>query len=96
MAPCLLPLLQFLLVASTALAQNWTADPFIPPAIPFAVKSPYLQTWSRQGTPQSTGPLYGLWPTWTGLIRVDDDDRCHWMGPGGGTVQKGMTVRIPL
>ena len=59
MPPSPLPLLQFLLVASTALAQNWTADPFIPPAIPLAVKSPYLQTWLRQGAAE--GSLNSGW-----------------------------------
>ena len=34
-----------LLVASTAIAQIWRSDPFIPPEIPLIVKSPYLQAW---------------------------------------------------
>lgn len=35
-----------------ALAQTngqWNASPFNPPAIPIAVKSPYLNTWLAQG-----------------------------------------------
>jgi len=54
MLPCPLPLLHLLFVASIAFAQSWEADPFIPPAIPLAVKSPYLQTWSRQGAAEGS------------------------------------------
>jgi len=61
MLPHALPLLQLLFVASFALAQtqNWTADPFVPPAIPLAVKSPYVQTWLRQGAAE--GSLNSGW-----------------------------------
>ena len=66
MPHCQLLFLQFLLVVSVALAQNWTSDPFIPPAIPLAVKSPYLQTWLPQGT--SDNPLHAVsaWPAFRG------------------------------
>ena len=30
-------------------AVTWTADPFIPAAVPLAVRSPYLSTWLPQG-----------------------------------------------
>ena len=54
-------LLPFLLAASFAFAQNWTASPFIPPAIPLAVKTPYIQTWKQQGT--ADGSLNVGWAT---------------------------------
>lgn len=41
----ILSLLQFLLAAPLVFAQNWTANPFIPPATPLAVKGPFVQTW---------------------------------------------------
>ena len=44
-----LSLLQPLLVAPLAFAQNWTANPFIPPATPLAVKGSYVQAWLPQG-----------------------------------------------
>lgn len=55
------PLLLFQLfcVTSLAVAQNWKADPFIPPAIPLAVKTPYLQTWMQEGTAE--GSLNSGW-----------------------------------
>ena len=59
MLPHPLSFLQILFVASFVLAQNWTGSPFIPPAIPLAVKSPYLQTWSQQGT--AVGSLNSAW-----------------------------------
>ena len=55
-----LPLfLQLLFLTSFAFAQTWKASPFIPPAIPLAVKSPYLQTWIQQGTAE--GSLNAGW-----------------------------------
>ena len=51
--------LQLLFVASIAFAQNWKADPFVPPAIPLAVRTPYIQTWLRQGTAE--GSLNSGW-----------------------------------
>ena len=54
-----LSFLQLLLVASFAFAQTWKASPFVPPAIPLAVKTPYLQTWMLQGTAE--GSLNSGW-----------------------------------
>ena len=54
MLPHPLSLLRLLSVASIALAQTWEATPFIPPAIPLAVKSPYVQTWSQQGAAEGS------------------------------------------
>ena len=39
------------------------SEPFNPPAIPLAVRTPYLQTWSRQGT--VNGSLTSAWPTFS-------------------------------
>lgn len=58
----LLSLLQLLLVAPLALAQNWTANPFIPPAAPLAVKTPYLQTWLQE-TPANSS-LTSWWQSY--------------------------------
>ncbi|KAF9784530.1 hypothetical protein BJ322DRAFT_1109249 [Thelephora terrestris] len=93
--------LQLLFVASSALAQNWTANPFIPPALPLAVKTPYLQTWvQRAGVNSSLN--YG-WQSyrdgskiaWVGFLRVDIDQFFVWMGDPLGknaAVQKDMTL----
>lgn len=48
MSPYPLPLLRFLLVASTVLADNWT-DSFVAPVIPLVIKSPYPQIWLLRG-----------------------------------------------
>ncbi|KAF9782928.1 hypothetical protein BJ322DRAFT_182840 [Thelephora terrestris] len=100
MIPHPLSLVQLLLAASFAVAQTWTANPFNPPAIPLAIKSPYLQTWSRQVTANSS--LTSASPSfrdsssavgWVGMIRVDKTS-CGWMGyPQAKTkaVQKDMT-----
>ncbi|KAG8715007.1 hypothetical protein FRC11_006163 [Ceratobasidium sp. 423] len=64
----------------TSSAQNtpdWQSTPFNPPAIPLAVRSPYLSAWLQGGN--SGGRLNGQWPTfwtgsilgWAGYIRVD-------------------------
>ncbi|EJC98593.1 DUF1793-domain-containing protein [Fomitiporia mediterranea MF3/22] len=69
-------------IISQTLAQNgpagWTASPFNAPALPLAVRSPYLSTWLGQGNaPQ---PLNNLWPNiwtiagitgWFSLVVVD-------------------------
>ena len=56
---------------------SWSVSPFNPPAIPLAVKHPYLSTWLPQG---SGTALNGAWPqfwtvdhvtAWTGIVRVD-------------------------
>ncbi|KAI9721680.1 MAG: hypothetical protein M1828_005048 [Chrysothrix sp. TS-e1954] len=65
-----------------------TFSPARPPAIPLAVRSPYLSCWQQAGSDQGNGGyLAGEWPTfwagqilgWTGLIRVDDYV-FTWMG----------------
>ncbi|KAG9236430.1 hypothetical protein BJ875DRAFT_525698 [Amylocarpus encephaloides] len=57
-----------------------TFTPARPPAIPLAVKSPYLSTWQPAGSDGGNGGyLVGQWPQfwagqiadWTGMIRVD-------------------------
>lgn len=68
--------------SSYAVAQfdTSTFTPARPPAIPLAVRSPYLSTWLMAGSDGGDGGyLAGEWPTfwtgqvtaWTGLIRVD-------------------------
>ncbi|QRV90571.1 hypothetical protein RhiJN_18589 [Ceratobasidium sp. AG-Ba] len=56
---------------------DWQSTPFNPPAIPLAVRSPYLSAWLPGG--DSGGRLNGQWPTfwtgsilgWAGYVRVD-------------------------
>ena len=55
----LLYTLKLFFVASFALAQNWAANPFIPPSAPLAVKMPFLQTWLPQG--EASGSLSSGW-----------------------------------
>ncbi|KAJ2990661.1 hypothetical protein NUW58_g2838 [Xylaria curta] len=65
-----------------------TFSPARPPAIPLAVKAPYLNTWLNAGSDGGNGGyLAGQWPVfwqqqitaWTGLIRVDGATY-QWMG----------------
>jgi len=52
----------------TNAAVTWTADPLNPPAVPLAVRTPYLSAWLPQGSGQ---PLNGVWPTfWTGSVSL--------------------------
>ncbi|WPV23828.1 Glutaminase A [Fulvia fulva] len=69
-------------------AQSSSFSPLRPPAIPLAVKSPYLSTWSQAGSDAGNGGyLAGQWPTfwfgqvtgWAGMIRVDNSTYT-WMG----------------
>ncbi|KAJ9205056.1 hypothetical protein DTO164E3_1679 [Paecilomyces variotii] len=73
-----------------AAAQS-TFTPARPPAIPLAVKAPYLSTWLNVGSDGGNGGyLAGEWPVfwsnqitaWTGMIRVDDTTYT-WMGDPG-------------
>lgn len=76
---------------------NSTFTPARPPAVPLAVKSPYLSTWLDAGSDGGDGGyLAGEWPTfwenqvtgWCGLIRVDGV-AYTWMGlPGTTTVNQ--------
>ncbi|KKA18490.1 glutaminase, partial [Rasamsonia emersonii CBS 393.64] len=68
-----------------------TFSPARPPAIPLAVKSPYLSTWLNVGSDGGNGGyLAGQWPVfwsnqitgWAGLIRVDGH-AYTWMGAPG-------------
>ncbi|KAI0861627.1 glutaminase GtaA [Xylaria cubensis] len=65
-----------------------TFSPARPPAIPLAVKAPYLNTWLDAGSDGGNGGyLAGQWPVfwqqqvtaWTGLIQVDGATY-QWMG----------------
>ena len=81
MSPHPLSLLQLLFVVPFTFAANWTAEPFIPPATPLAVKTPYLQTWMMQGTAE--GSLNSGWVSFRdGMVnylphlqRIPDTDR---------------------
>ncbi|KAJ0424033.1 hypothetical protein BJY00DRAFT_299255 [Aspergillus carlsbadensis] len=83
-------------LAALAEAQS-TFSPARPPAIPLAVKSPYLSTWLSAGSNGGNGGyLAGEWPTfwegqvtgWAGLVRVDGQVYT-WMGlPGSTTVNQ--------
>ncbi len=83
---------QAVLAACAALFEFSTAastfSPARPPAIPLAVKSPYLNTLQFAGSDGGNGGyLYGQWPTfwagqvtaWTGMIKVDNVTYT-WMG----------------
>jgi len=65
-----------------------TFSPARPPAIPLAVRSPYLSTWLRAGPDGGNGGyLAGEWPIfwtgqvtgWTGMVMVDGLPYL-WMG----------------
>ncbi|TVY53517.1 Glutaminase A [Lachnellula cervina] len=69
-----------------------TFSPARPPAIPLAVKSPYMSTWQYAGSDGGNGGyLAGQWPqfwagqvaAWTGMIRVDGTTYT-WMGAPTG------------
>ncbi|KAF1812219.1 glutaminase GtaA [Eremomyces bilateralis CBS 781.70] len=78
-------LLSFFVGALLAVANASTFSPARPPAIPLAVKSPYLNTWLQAGNDGAILP--GQWPqfwegritAWTGMIRVDGK-AYTWMG----------------
>lgn len=56
-----------LTIATCCCALDWTASPFNPPAVPLAVRSPYLSAWLPQG--QNALSLGSTWPTfWTGKV----------------------------
>ncbi|KAF2838247.1 glutaminase GtaA [Patellaria atrata CBS 101060] len=83
---CLVALTSFSNAASTF-------SPARPPAIPLAVRSPYLSTWLPAGRDAETsGELSaGVWPSywtgdataWTGFVRVDGRNY-RWMGGADG------------
>ncbi|EGP88303.1 GTA glutaminase A [Zymoseptoria tritici IPO323] len=83
-----LPILLLCTLATLAAGQSSTFSPLRPPAIPLAVRSPYMSTWQRAGSDGGNGGyLAGQWPTfwpgqvtgWTGMIRVDNSTYT-WMG----------------
>ncbi|KAI2624087.1 glutaminase GtaA [Xylaria nigripes] len=87
-----------LLYSTIALGVS-TFSPARPPAIPLAVKAPYLNTWLNVGSDGGTGGyLAGSWPVfwqqhitaWTGMIRVDGT-AYQWMGAVPNTVNVDQT-----
>ncbi|EIW84037.1 DUF1793-domain-containing protein [Coniophora puteana RWD-64-598 SS2] len=81
----LLPFASLAFLATSVAGQPaWTSDPALPPAVPLAVRSPYLSAWLPQGAGTS---LTGTWPTfwtgsflgWTGYVSVDGT-AYNWMG----------------
>ena len=66
-----------LLTTSAFAAISWAVEPFNPPAIPLAVKHPYLNTWLMQGSGVALNDAWsGFWTgnsitAWTGFVRVD-------------------------
>ncbi|KAL1902968.1 hypothetical protein Sste5346_000880 [Sporothrix stenoceras] len=86
-ARTLISTLLTLLVAVAPVTSDSTFSPLRPPAIPLAVRSPYLSTWLNG---DSGGLLPGNWPRfwaqvfdqttgWQGFIRVDNVTY-NWMG----------------
>ncbi|KAI5119765.1 hypothetical protein M0805_009236 [Coniferiporia weirii] len=74
----------FVSAASGVIAQNgpssWTATPFNPPALPLAVRSPYLSSWVAQGNSPLpiTNTRPGSWfvnqlTSWSALVLVDGE-----------------------
>jgi hypothetical protein len=56
-------------ISSAQNTPDWQATPFNPPAIPLAVRSPYLSAWLQGGN--TGGRLNGQWPTfWTGSVHI--------------------------
>ncbi|EME49235.1 hypothetical protein DOTSEDRAFT_58479 [Dothistroma septosporum NZE10] len=83
-----LPSLLVAAVATLVGARSSTFSPLRPPAIPLAVKSPYMSTYQQAGSDAGNGGyLAGQWPTfwfgqitgWAGMIRVDNSTYT-WMG----------------
>lgn len=102
LAPLLRILLLFIaLLATRALAQSgpigWTAVPFNPPALPLAVRSPYLNSWLAQGS--NSGALNNLWSNlWTiGAVCVFScfGYEC-WKGGGGYRICGTAALRIGI
>ncbi|RDW82670.1 glutaminase GtaA [Coleophoma cylindrospora] len=92
-------LCSFLLLGLTTAVS--TFSPARPPAIPLAVRSPYLNTWLEAGSNGANGGhLAGEWPTfwfgqvtgWAGMIKVDNET-FTWLGaPGPQTVTQTAFV----
>ncbi|RDW75997.1 glutaminase GtaA [Coleophoma crateriformis] len=82
-------LCSFLLLGLTTAVS--TFSPARPPAIPLAVRSPYLNSWLETGSNGGNGGfLAGEWPTfwagqitgWAGMIKVDNET-FTWLGTPG-------------
>ncbi|KAK0357268.1 hypothetical protein LTR02_000092 [Friedmanniomyces endolithicus] len=88
--PCLAAL------AGVCSAQS-SFSPLRPPALPLAVRSPYMNTWQQAGSDGGNGGyLAGEWPSfwmgqltgWTGFVRVDNVTY-NWLG---GSNQSALYV----
>ncbi|KAI0774201.1 DUF1793-domain-containing protein [Fomes fomentarius] len=83
-APVLLATWGSILLAPVWGAVTWDAAPFNPPAVPLAVRTPYLSAWLAQG---SGTALNAGWPTfwtgsvlgWAGYVKVDGKTY-NWLG----------------
>ncbi|KAL1761754.1 hypothetical protein FB107DRAFT_286008 [Schizophyllum commune] len=101
------PLLPHALALTTLLtltnAYNWSASPINPPALPLAVRTPYLSAWLPQGNDGSGSgrALNDEWPTfwrldetfgWAGLVRVDGEAYSFLGAPSmpGASVSKAV------
>ncbi|KAK5700835.1 hypothetical protein LTR97_005352 [Elasticomyces elasticus] len=78
--------------AGACYAQS-TFSPLKPPAIPLAVRSPYMNTWQQAGSDGGNGGyLAGEWPSfwmgqltgWSGFVRVDNVTY-NWLGGSNQT-----------
>ncbi|KAK7550004.1 glutaminase GtaA [Phyllosticta paracitricarpa] len=87
-------MLPFVLIATCLVAAASAASTFTParpPALPLAVKSPYLNVWLNAGSDGGNGGyIAGKWPVfwsnqvngWAGIIRVDGTSYT-WLGDPG-------------
>ncbi|KZT27177.1 DUF1793-domain-containing protein [Neolentinus lepideus HHB14362 ss-1] len=83
------------LYASANAGISWNAAPFNPPAVPLAVRSPYLNVWLAQG---AGAQLNDVWPTfwtgsilgWAGYVKVDGTTYTFLGSPGNNGTQKAV------
>ncbi|KAG8708671.1 hypothetical protein FRC11_006266 [Ceratobasidium sp. 423] len=93
-----LSLLPTLTLAKSTANVTWQAAPYVLPAVPLVVKSPYPSAWAR-----GTNELAGQWPSFatggvlgsTCYIKVDNTTYTIWGNPGTGadTVARQTYIR---
>ncbi|KAH0587710.1 hypothetical protein H2248_006474 [Termitomyces sp. 'cryptogamus'] len=71
-----LRLFTLLIFLTIVQAVSWSAKPFNPPAVPLAVRTPYLSAWLPQGAGMALNDVWPIFWTgqtlgWAGLLMVD-------------------------